>query len=122
MNSRLELPAVGGTSEERKWRQHQRGIPSDARSASRPEPRRNRNSASGGAGGRSRPVSALVSGTVSPEEVFGREGATSVASKSMTALGEAGMNIGRVRNGKRKGSTSSTGSSSRTMQAGVNGS
>lgn len=140
MNSRLELPAVPLSISEDRKRNHNRSVTSLSAVQLKNERRRRPQS-----GGRSRPVSALVSGSVSPEETFVGDGRghgrprpfsavlsgtvsseegfnEKKSSKSMLALGEAGMNVGKARQWRhRKSSSSSTGSSAKTLLGGVAG-
>jgi len=111
INKRLELPALSTTTSELKHK-HERSLTggSGAGNGERPGLRRAKSQTN-----RARPYSAFVSGTTSPEEVYG-EGRMS---KSTADLGEGlglGMNVGKVRATKhRKSSSSSTGSSGRTL-------
>ncbi|MCJ1408563.1 hypothetical protein MMC19_002638 [Ptychographa xylographoides] len=106
MNSRLELPALSTSGGERKLK-HQHSLTTLATIVDRPFLRRTSSQ-------RPRPISALVSGTTSPEEIF----AETNASRSVGDMGETalGMNMGRVRIKHRKSSSSSTGSSGKISQ------
>ncbi|MCJ1286299.1 hypothetical protein MMC26_005644 [Xylographa opegraphella] len=110
MNARLELPALASLGSELKAK-HERSLTTGALIGDR--------LAKGMISQRPRPVSAFVSGTTSPEEVF----AGARASRSAADLGEEGrgglglgMNMGKARIRHRKSSSSSTGSSGRTIQ------
>ncbi|MCJ1474465.1 hypothetical protein MMC13_003123 [Lambiella insularis] len=108
MNARLELPAAGISGGDHKFK-HERSLTTSAVATERPGFKR--------AGSqRPRPISAFVSGTTSPEEMFG-EGKTSRSVTDMrdTSAG-LGMNMGKVRRKHRKSSSSSTGSSGKTMR------
>ena len=105
MNARLELPFVPpptplGFSD--RQRKHERSLTSSSLTYERPLSRR-------GLATRSRPVSAFVSGTVSPESVYGGD---VVKNRSLLALEEAG----RIRLERRKSSSSSAGGSVKTTQ------
>ncbi|MCJ1386700.1 hypothetical protein MMC17_009826 [Xylographa soralifera] len=111
MNTRLELPALASVGGELKAK-HERSLTTGALISDRPMLKM-------AASQRPRPVSAFVSGTASPEEVF----AEARTSRSAADLGEAGMaglglgmNMGKVRRKRRKSSSSSTGSSVKTTQ------
>ncbi|MCJ1390164.1 hypothetical protein MMC18_003022 [Xylographa bjoerkii] len=111
MNARLELPALATVGGELKAK-HERSLTTGTLISDRPTLKRATSQ-------RPRPISALVSGTASPEEVF--PGAR--ASRNAADLGDAGMaglglgmNMGKVRRKHRKSSSSSTGSSGKTTQ------
>ncbi|MCJ1404286.1 hypothetical protein MMC11_007511 [Xylographa trunciseda] len=114
MNARLELPALAIVGGELKAK-HERSLTTGALLGDRPTIKRATSQ-------RPRPISAYMSGTASPEEVF----AGARASRSVADLGEAGMgglglgmNMGRVRGKHRKSSSSSTGSSGKTTQTSI---
>ena len=105
MNARLELPFVPPpppSSVGDRHRKHERALTSSSLSYERPMSRR-------GLQSRSRPVSAFVSGTVSPEGVYG---GYVVKNRSLLSLEEAG----RVKPERRKSSSSSAGCSVKTTQ------
>ena len=96
INSRLELPALPPSRDERR-RRHHRTLTSGSSASEKmafvaPD------------GRRSRPKSAIVLGDSSPEEEFGGDAGT----KSLVALGDAGMNIGKVRSYWRRESSGSS--------------
>lgn len=99
MNSRLQLPGTPRPQFEIHQRRHQRSLTGGSFIPSRTTSKRS---------GSTRPKSAVMSGTVSPEDTFAAAGRV----KSMIALGTASMNIGKIRDGssRRKDSTSSSGS------------
>lgn len=98
INSRLELPALPPSHDERR-RRHHRSLTSGSMASE--------TLVFMGNGQRSRPKSAVISGDSSPEEEFGGDART----KSMLALGDAGMNIGKARSyWRRESSGSSTNS------------
>ena len=105
MNARLELPFVpppasSGIGD--RQRRHERSLTSSSLSYERPMSRRGLHS-------RSRPVSAFVSGTVSPESVYGGH---VVKNRSQLSLEDEG----RLKYERRKSSGSSTGGSVKTTQ------
>lgn len=116
MNSRLELPAADNMilGEHQRW--HHRSHTVEPSTSGKGAVHTGRL-----VGTRTRPASALVSGTVSPEESFRSDGRV----RSMISLGDAGMNVGRARvtklsirdKARRKSSSGSTGSSTQTVQA-----
>lgn len=108
MNARLELPAAGIAGGDHKFK-HGRSLTTSAVPSERPGFKRATSQ-------RTRPFSAFVSGTTSPEEVFGEaKPSRSVADMREASLG-LGMNMGKVRRKHRKSSSSSTGSFGKTMR------
>jgi hypothetical protein len=110
MNSRLELPAVSAVAPEERRRHHSRRATSSSMPGSTAENRKSGSSSGSGGVVRSRPVSMLQSssgsGRTSPVTTVDGQGRV----KSMVQMGETLSGTGRGKVGKRKSSTSSSGS------------